>query len=111
MAVGRPVEHKTAVTVRPSARDASCQCMLSSLTLTVGVHAEKHRDWAGRDSERNTRTGAKLPILPLKVCRRASMTRDADVRHGLPRIPVVSTSNTINLAVVRSWAWVARVGV
>ena len=59
-------------------------CMLSSLTLTVGVHAEKHRDWAGRDSERNTRTGAKLPILPLKVCRRASMTRDADVRHGLP---------------------------
>ena len=39
------------------------------------------------------------------------MTRDADVRHGLPRIPVVSTSNTINLAVVRSWAWVARVGV
>ena len=58
--------------------------MLSSLTLTVGVHAEKHRDWAGRDSERNTRTGAKLPILPLKVCRRASMTRDADVRHGLP---------------------------
>jgi hypothetical protein len=28
-------------------------CMLSSLTLTVGVHAEKHRD-----TEQNTRTGA-----------------------------------------------------